>query len=327
MKTQFKKQIQSKKNLNQDSFISKTGYRALFLLLKLLESPKTRSEILECFKQDSVINSELTKDTVTNTINTLRKAGCVISRPNQRTNNKYVLTYHPFLPTLNEEQVNAINSIRQSVVDSGDWELLVSLNNFCFKLANLIPDISLKNNLLFSHPMRNINMKLFHELSNCCKEKKEINIKYFSSKNGEEYFSFIPELITLEFGNLYVWGYSKKYKEYSYIRVDKIRAIGFSNFPYTRNNINDYEIERFDVEFVLQGLSALLYEENSEDIVVENIDNNKIKIKTSVNNKFSFYQKILSYGKDCEIISPDFARREILSIVQDMKKRYENASK
>lgn len=327
MKTQFKKQIQSKKSLNQDSFISKTGYRALFLLLKLLESPKTRSEILECFKLDPVINSELTKDTVTNTINTLRKSGCVISRPNQRTNNKYVLTYHPFLPTLNEEQVNAINSIRQSVVESGDWALLISLNNFCFKLSKLVSDVSLKNILLYSHPMRNINMKLFDELLNCCNERKKVCIKYFSSSNGEEYFVFIPELITLEFGNIYVWGYSEKYNEYSYIRVDKIRGLGVSNFSDVNKNSSDYDIESFDVEFVLQGLSALLYEENNEDIFVENIDNNSIRVKTSVNNKFSFYQKILSFGKDCKIISPDYAQKELLSFIQDMKKRYENASK
>lgn len=325
MKTQFKKQIQIKKNLNQDSFISKTGYRALFLLLKLLEAPRTRSEILECFKQDTFINSELTKDTVTNTINTLRKVGCVISRPNQRTNNKYVLTHHPFYPSLNEDQINAIHFIRNSVVESGDWELLISLNNFCFKLAKLVSDDSLKNILLYSHPMRNINMKLFDELLDCCKDKRDINIKYFSSKNGEEYFEFTPEQITMEFGKLYVWGYSKKYNEYSYIRIDKIRSIGIFDSFNTKQNKNDYRVDSFDVEFVLQGLSALLYEENGDEIFIENIDENKLKIKVCVNNKFSFYQRVLSYGKDCEIISPDFARKDILAFVQEMKKRYKNA--
>lgn len=325
MKTQFKKQIQHKKSLNQDSFISKTGYRALFLLLKLLETPRTRSEILECFKQDPIINSELTKDTVTNTINTLRKAGCVISRPNQRTNNKYVLTFHPFLPSLFEEHVNAIHSIRKSVVEAGDWELLISLNNFCFKLAKLVSDTSLKNILLYSHPMRNIDKNLFNELLNSCKEKKVVQIKYFSSKNGEEYFEFTPEQITMEFGKFYVWGYSKKYQEYSYIRVDKIRGIGLSDFYNTKQDNQSYDIESFDVEFVLSGLSALLYEENDDEIFIESFENNKLRIKASVNNKFSFYQKILSYGKDCELISPEFAREELLSFVKDMKKRYENA--
>lgn len=325
MKTQFKKQIQSKKSLNQDSFISKTGYRALFLLLKLLESPRTRSEILECFKQDPVINSELTKDTVTNTINTLRKSGCIISRPNQRTNNKYVLTYHPFLPLLKQEQVYAIQSIRTSVVEAGDWELLISLNNFCFKLSKLVSDISLKNILLYSHPLRNINMKIFDELRTCCEEKKEISLKYFSSKNGEEVFDFVPEQITLESCNFYVWGYSKKYKEYSYLRIDKIRELSVFDSFCANQKQNDYKIISFDVEFVLQGLSALLYEENGDELFVQKIDNNKIKVKVVVNNKFSFYQKILSYGKDCKIISPDFAKEELLVFVQDMKKRYENA--
>ena len=43
---------------SQDTNISKTGYRALFLLMKLLESPKTRAELIECAAQDPVLNKD-----------------------------------------------------------------------------------------------------------------------------------------------------------------------------------------------------------------------------------------------------------------------------
>ena len=52
------------KNPSTDNNISKTGYRALFLLKKLMESPKSREELLECFEQDIVIKNDISKDTI-----------------------------------------------------------------------------------------------------------------------------------------------------------------------------------------------------------------------------------------------------------------------
>ena len=114
MKIQNTKQ-KNIKNLNQDKNISKTGYRTLYLFMELLKSPKTRDELLDCLKKDIILKNECSKDSITNTINALRKVGCVISRPSLRTKNKYILKSHPFTKTLSKENIDALLTLRESI--------------------------------------------------------------------------------------------------------------------------------------------------------------------------------------------------------------------
>ena len=93
------------KNTNKTA-VSKTGYRALYLLRLLITAPRSREEILAAFERDIVIakDKKLSKDTVTNTINTLKACGCDIKRPNSKNGFKYELVSHPFSPGINRTQ-------------------------------------------------------------------------------------------------------------------------------------------------------------------------------------------------------------------------------
>ena len=95
------------KNTNKTA-VSKTGYRALYLLRLLITAPRSREEILAAFERDIVIakDKKLSKDTVTNTINMLKACGCDIKRPNSKNGYKYELVSHPFRPGLTEGSSN-----------------------------------------------------------------------------------------------------------------------------------------------------------------------------------------------------------------------------
>ena len=41
--------------------ITKTGYRALFILMKLIEKPLSRDEILECLSADPIAKKDFSK--------------------------------------------------------------------------------------------------------------------------------------------------------------------------------------------------------------------------------------------------------------------------
>ena len=175
-----------KKSLNTDNNISLTGYRSLFLLMELLKSAKTREELLYCFSKDPIIKSNLSKDTVTNTINALKAAGCVISRPTQKTENKYVLKSHPFIIRLSKENVQLLLAIRESIVTLGDWQLLINLNNLYAKIALLAPDWDSQRMLLYEHPFKYINSQIFSAILLNSKLKKHLMVCYNSPENGEE---------------------------------------------------------------------------------------------------------------------------------------------
>ncbi len=320
------KNLAHKKNLNTDSNISKTGYRALFLLINLLKSPLSRDEILEIFKNDFIVQNSLSKDSVTNTINALKKAGCIISRPTQRTKNKYILRYHPFKTYLNKNHVEALQTLRENVVTLGDWELLIKLNDLYTKFAYFVEDDEVKNILLYNHPLKNIDINLLRRLISYCKSKQFININYISSINGAEGLDFIPEYITLENEKLYLWGYNKKYNEFAFLRIDKINQVNAVFFIDESSQSKHYHKEETIVTYKLKGLSAMMYlTEIGEKIIEESPEKEyQLTITAKVSNKFSFLQKILSYGTDCLIISPDSIKKELLKKLETMKSSYKN---
>lgn len=314
------------KNPSTDNNISKTGYRALFLLKKLMESPKSREELLECFEQDIVIKNDISKDTITNTINALKKAGCVISRPSFRTNNKYVLKSHPFSVCFSESNIDALLSLRESISTLGDWQLLINLNNFYAKISKLAPNQETQMRLLFEHPLKSVNYEILNKILINAKLKKHMIVCYDSPQNGEEELCFTPEFITLENKKLYIWGYNQKYDMFSYLRIDKIKKINFMNFLGVNNEAEDYEKPKTIAKYKLKGYSALMYQpEEDEKIIEENPDNEyPYTIETRVNNDFNFVQRLLSYGSDCVLLEPKELKVQLLESIKKIKEQYKN---
>lgn len=317
---------EKEKYLAPDSNISKTGYRALFVLFKLMELPRTRDEILELFSKDPILKHDISKDTVTITVNTLKKAGCIISRPSQRTSNKYVLKSHPFNLHFSMENIDALQALRESIITFQDLYLLIYLNNFYIKIAHLAPDEETKNILIYKHPLTEINYDILNELVIYARIKKPINICYDSPENKKENLDFIPEYLTFESEKLYVWGYCKKYDEFAYLRVDRIKRVNLvTAYSVPEENI-EFKKPVETVVYKLKGYSALMYGENKEETVTyEDKDSEyPLTISAEVSNRFNFFQRILSYGTDCLIISPESAKAELKEHLKNIKAGYEN---
>ncbi len=320
MKTEQQKRLCTENN------ISKTGYRAVFVLQRLIESPKTREQLLEFFAKDPILQGDISKDTVTNTINTLRQAGCIISRPTQRTNNMYVLKSHPFNIHFSKENVEALQALRESIITLEDMQLLIYLNNLYAKIASLAPDLETCNLLLFKHSLRGIDYNILNELVIYARINKHINICYDSPENGKEDLDFVPEYLTFENEKLYVWGYIKKYNQFAFLRVDKISRVNLVTFTPGVERIEEYDKPVVFVKYKLKGYSAIMYSESVEEIVLQN--NPKLEypitVKAGVSNKFNFFQKILSYGADCKIVSPNSVIEEFKQVLKKIKTGYEN---
>ena len=307
-----------------DNNISKTGYRALFLLLSLIKSPKTRDELIELFSKDSILGSDVSKDTLTITINTLKKADCIISRPNRKTNNKYVLKSHPFHIHLTKENVYALHSLREDIITLNDFELLIYLNNLYFKIAHLAPTIELQNLLLYKHPLNGIDYEILNELVIYTNINKHTNISYNSPQNGKENLDFIPKYFSFENGKLYVWGFCEKHNDISFLRVDRIKKVNLVTFAGKERIGENIQPETEIIKYSLKGYSAKLYVENENEKIIYS-DTTKepiIVVESCINNKFNFFQRILSYGQDCKIIYPESVKLEFLEILQSIKRGY-----
>ena len=316
----------AKKSPNAENNLSKTGYRALFLLFKLIEAPRTAEELINLVSVDPILKNDISKDTITLTINTLRKAGCVITRPTWKSGCKYILKSHPFSTKLSQENINTLQILRDSISTLGDWQLLLQINKFYEKIAHLAPDTESKDLLLYKHALKNVDYQILNELVLYSQLKKTINFCYDSPKHGVEDIDFIPEKITFENEKLYVWGYHIKYDKVCFLRVDKISHICLLTDINIKKQCKFCEENTNCITYKLKGYSATMYSENNNEIIVcsDSKKEYSLTIKAYIKNRFNFFQRLLSYGTDCVIISPESAKTDFLQVLKNIKEGYQN---
>lgn len=302
----------------KSSVISKTAYRALFLLKLLIRSDLSKKEILSAFEADIILKKKFADDTVTNTINTLKLAGCIIKRPSPANNYKYSLIDHPFKIGISKEQVKKLNNLRSSTSYFYDYKSILDINSFYSKIAILTSDEDLKSMLINEAPLVNIDTDLVRRLEAQCKTKNTVTLEYISSKNGREFINFIPDKLKYENLKLYLWGYNFKYREYSYLRVDKIKDI--KKISLKKEKIR---IKTTTVKYKLTGNSAMMFMESDEETIIE-ASENMIVVEAKVKNKFNFIQRMLFFGPDCTILEPDSFKLEIIDTLNSIKKEYDN---
>ncbi len=306
----------------KENVISKTGYRALFLLRLLLTSSYTREELSEIFAKDSFIGKDLSDDTITNTINTLRSAGCIIPKPNKKNNFKYSITSHPFSLKISESNAFYLHELRKGVIATGDWQLIDSVNNLYKKLAGFISDKYALELLTTKHPLKDIDKKVLQDLIIATKQKCTVNIHYRSAKNGWEDLSFLPDFIEFENEKLYVWGYSYKYENIGYLRIDKIKSVTQIEYGNNKEIYEKYLGLIKKVRYALTGLALHTFQENRFEHIISKSDSTII-IEASVYSEFNFIQKLLSYGAECKIIAPQEFKDKFVKILKSIRAEYE----
>ena len=124
----------------------------------------------------------------------------------------------------------------------------------------------------------------------------------------------IPFFIKCEKDKLYVWGYSTKYEEISYLRIDKIKS--FEIKEKSTNNIYKNTIIRYE-------MYDLNYELEPNEICVGKTDKSIIIDYISENN-FNSIQKFLEKGSDCKILEPATFKKEFISVLKSIKEVYQN---
>lgn len=315
-------EVSTQKEIKEAS-ISKTGYRALLLFRLLLESPRTRDEILEAFSTDNLVGKDISKDTITNTVNALRLSGCVISRPNMRTNFKYILKEHPFSIKITKSHVKYLQDLRKGIISSGDWRLIESVNKFYSKICDFVQDDESKNELLYTQPLKNINQKVLMDLIRYSNSKKSVNIVYDSPRHGISTIGFMPDFIQFENDKLYVWGYSFKYNKIGYLRIDRIKSVDIVDFSENKKLIEYYDSLVYTVKYKLDGYSAVMYSEQPREKLIHKSKFGLI-IEAKVYSEFNFMQRILSYGADCTIISPCEFKEKFIKSIKDIRAGYDD---
>lgn len=298
-------------------WISITGYRTLLILKSLMEKSCTIDELVEIVKKDSITNKAVSKDTVRIAINTLKSAGCEILRPNKANAYKYELIKHPFAFNMNDEELDVFIRLREKFSADIKYSDVFTINDLYEKLISLTLNTNQENYVKDTQPLKNVDRKILTELSNPKLFGKKVQIKYLSPEFGEENIDVIPQKIMYETGKIYLWCYSFKYDKNSMLNFERILKINSIDISKNYNKETSYE-----VVYELFGNSLSSFREKENEKIIEK-NENSIKVLAIVDNEFLFIQRILLFGADFKIISPDFFREKLINKIKLIRKGYQ----
>lgn len=294
--------------------ICSTAYKTLLLLKYFLVMPLTKEQIRQLFLSDKIVSQEISDEILRNALNSLKVLGCDFSRPKKSNGYKYELIKNPFSLKLSKSEADLLNKFRKNPFMVNNWQNILATNALINKIALSIDEKDIIENLKNHSQLNNIDENLIKELHKYCVNGNEITLTYMSGKNIAE-FELVASFLKYERGRLYIWGYSPKYDDFSYLRVDKIKSVKVVNISK-----GDRKIKHLTIRYKNFNKNHVLAD---NEVLVEKTDDALI-IDYQAENKFYTIQKFLEMGCDCEILSPALFRKEFIDTLKAIKEVYDD---
>ena len=306
-------EITNREDLSQ---ISLTGARSLVLLGLLMQEPRSLEDIRNKFLEFNLIEDSNSDDILRIDINTLRSMGCLISRADHRTNNKYVLLDHPFKIDINEEELSLLKRTFNKLKENTDISLLLSYDELFKKISEFVSDKDIKEKLYWITPLKNYSRDIVDKLNEACQKHKTVKILYKTPASPKETeIEIITDKVILQNNKLYLYGIDKNSKQAIYLNIRRI--LKFLSQSDSNDNVT---VSPVTVKFLLHELGIPGLEE-SEKILSGDLDNGFI-IEGKYHNEFFAIQRILSFGSKCIVLEPNDFKDKVIDTLKKMKEIY-----
>ena len=303
----------NKENLCQ---VSLTGIRSLVLLGLLIEQPRSLEDIRAEFIKYNVMEDDNSDDIIRIDLNTLRSMGCEISRADKKTNNKFILTEHPFKVDITEDEINILKRAFNRLKPTLNIEAVMRYDSLFRKLANNVSNSKVKEVLLGLSPIKHYNMAILNDVQEACETNKTINFMYKSPASDNEIEKNIEaKEILYKNDKVYLCGFDLDFKKIVTLNIDRIKKI-ISHKESEGNNI----VEKITVKFKLKQFNVQGLQED-EKIIDGDLENGFI-IEGNYYNDFLAYQRILSFGSYCTVIEPKDFKEGIIERLKKIKGIY-----
>lgn len=296
------------------NLMSFTGFKALVMFALLTEGPKSYEEISKYMENHPYLREKISIDTMRVYINSLKRIGCEIKRTKGDDKiSKYAITSHPFELKVSPEQLKILLIAYKNLIQNISITELLYLDNFFEKIGNYTRNEKLIDEIKSVSILSGINKQLLEELLECCNKKLQIVIKYSSPNSGLKDITILTDKIEVKNNKIYLYGLTEEYQEYTGFLINRIKSIEEIKINKTINNPTFIK--------VVYEIESKIYEPDQNEVIVKETDNKKT-IQATISNKFLFIQKLLEYGPQCKIISPNNFKTEFINTLKDMKAGY-----
>lgn len=301
------------------TLVNLTGIRLLVIFSLLLDSPKTAEQINEHFIKNNYPKELFSVDTLRNDMNALRLAGCDISRADKRNDFKYILLSHPFELKIDMYIAKSLSKLYNSVYKNLNFYYLLLMDDLFIEFSKYADDVETSEYLRGISLFKNIDKKNIKDLIFACDNKKKVSFTYKAPNTGKQQLEFITDGLEFRNRKFYLKGYNVTFQTNSFLLVSRIVS------PITLFLKDDVvNKEPLKVVYLIKNLAKINFEESEQEKVVE-FGTNEIKVEFTTENEFKLLQKILSYGPNCTVISPDNFKQRVIETLHKMREVYENA--
>ena len=298
------------------SQISLTGVRALVLLGLLIETPCSLEEIRERFIKYGIMDPTHSDDIIRIDINTLRAAGCEISRADQKTDYKYKLIRHPFALNISTKEIALLKRTYNKIKESFNIDAYIKYDVLFRKLAECVSDEKVKQELFGISALKRYDISKILELQDDCKHERTLKIIYSSpASDRESEKDIVAHQIVCRNNKVYLYGFDKNLRKAVTLHFKRIKQI----LSRKKNN-EKIEITSVKVKFKLKDFDSSGLHDN-ETIISGNFSDGFI-IEGKYHNEFLAMQRILSFGENCTVISPDDFKETIIESLKKMRELY-----
>ena len=301
-----------KTELNQ---ISLTGIRALVLIGLLIVKPHSLEEIRKTFIDYKIMDESHSNDILRIDMNTIKKMGCEISRSSPKTNNKYVLTKHPFSFNIPDEELDVIKKVYNYIKQKADISLLIEYDLLFKKIANYVSDEKTKEAILGISVFKYYNLETINQMIYDCKHQVTIELIYqkLNGKN-EVRKRILTQKFVFQNDKFYIYGFDLDKKVSTVLNLKCIKSILSKKFE----NI-DFKTKQTKIKYTLTDFD--FSELNPDEEIIESFDTYSI-IEGTYYNDFLATQRILSWGVRCVVIEPEDFKDKIIEKIKEMRKTY-----
>lgn len=300
---------------------SSTGFRVLFLLDLLLNTPLSKDEIISKLSSNPYITN-ISKETVRLDLNTLKAAGFEIENTGKAQNYKYKINWSPIKIKFTKKELNVLINARNAILKLSDWEYIVNLYCLFEKISKFIKDEDEINELMDFGYFLNVDFKILKELNALTKRKKEILLLYNSPNSGKKEIAIKLKEIKYNDSKLYLTGTSKDYPDNTILRVDNVLNIIKILKESKTGKKSPQKKMQYRIHPNAKEYLNLLGEEK---ILKENDTFIEIEIKSD--NEFSVIQRLLSFGDDLILIKDKEIKEKYTLTLKNMLKTYEEETK
>ena len=296
--------------------LAQTGLRVLFVMQLLLRGPVSKAQIIEEISNNPYLK-EVTADTVTLDINTLKSAGFEIISGNKGNNYCYELKLIPIKIKFTKKEMRVLLKTKKALFRFMDFRYIISLYAVFEKISKLLEyDEQAEALLNFGNILRT-NFKMLKELDVHCRHNNEIVIFYNSPSGKKREMTVVCKDIEYSKKNdkLYLWAECSEYGSV-YLRTDHIkRIVKIVKVNSKLKNTHSQCLYKITNE----GFDSLNL---STCAKVLSISDKCVLVKEEYFNEFNLIQNLLSYG-DCLVeIENEAIRQKTLKVIQDVRELY-----